>query len=153
MKGFRILNGWARLRNGQATLSFILLVGGIIVEVAIAGALIAFFLSGAGLGDRLSARAYNAAQTGIRDAQLKIARNKEFCGTCSFPVQYSFLVGSDSVAVGVARADDSVNNAYLYTFTSIGTSASRQRKFVAVLVVDKATGYVQLKSNQEQPVQ
>lgn len=153
MKGFRISNKQARLNGGQATLSFILLVGGIIVEVAVAGALIAFFLSGAGLGDRLSARAYNAAQTGIRDAELKIARNKEFCGTCLFPIQYSFSVGSDSVVVGVARMDDSVNNAYLYTFTSTGISASRQRKFVAVLAVDKVTGSVQLKSNQEQAVQ
>ncbi|MEK7465671.1 MAG: hypothetical protein AAB631_02745 [Patescibacteria group bacterium] len=153
MKGFRISKGQVRSVRGQATLSFVLLVGGIIVEVAIAGALIAFFLSGAGLGDRLSARAYNAAQTGIRDAELKIARNKEFCGTCSFPIQYSFPVGSDSVVVNVTRVDDSVNNAYLYTFTSTGTSASRQRKFVAVLAADKATGSVQLKSNQEQSVQ
>ena len=64
--------------NGQATLSFILLAGGIILEIAIAGSFITYFLSASGLSERLSARAYVAAEAGIRDAQIKITRNKDF---------------------------------------------------------------------------
>lgn len=143
------LDGQARLSDGQATLSFVLLVGGIIMEIAIAGSLIAFFSSGSGLGERLSARAFNTAQAGIRDAELKIVRNKELCSSCV----YSFPVGSDTANVTVARADDIPNNAYVYTVTSLGTAANRQKKFVAVMSVDRTSGVVQLRTHLEQPVQ
>lgn len=135
--------------RGQATLSFVLLVGGIIVEIAIAGSLVAFFSSGSGLGERLSARAFNAAQAGIRDVQLKIARDKDFCNSCS----YSFPVGGDTVSMTVVRADDLPNNLYIYTVTAVGTAANRQKKFVAVINVDRTSGLSQLRSYQEQTVQ
>ena len=64
--------------RGQITLPFILLVGGIIVEIAIAGLFTAYFLSSANLGERLATRAASAAYSGIQDAMVKITRNKEF---------------------------------------------------------------------------
>lgn len=138
--------------RGQATLSFVLLVGGIIVEIAIAGSLVAFFSSNSGLGERLSARAFNAAEVGIRDSQLKIARNKDLCSP-SCPVPYSFSVGSDTVMVTLQKVDDLPDNLYVYTVTAVGTAATRQKKFVAVINVDRTSGVVQLQSHQEQTVQ
>ena len=44
--------------SGQAALPTILLIGGIITEIAIAGVLIAFILSNSGWGERLSAQAW-----------------------------------------------------------------------------------------------
>ena len=142
------------LRRGQATLSFILLVSGVIMEIAIAGSVIAFFLSGSGLGERLSARALDVAQTGVQDAEVRIARNKEYCTTCTAgtPYQYSFTVGADSVALSIFRTDDVVNNVYVYTITSVATASNRQRKLVAVISADKTTGIVQFQSLTEQSV-
>ncbi len=135
--------------RGQATLSFVLLVGGIILEIAIAGSLVAFFSSGSGLGERLSSRAFNAAQVGIRDAELKIVRNKDLCSSCS----YSFPVGADTATVTVTRADDDQNNAYIYTVESLGVAANRQKKFEAVISVDRTSGVIQLRTHREKTVQ
>jgi len=135
--------------RGQATLSFVLLVGGIILEIAIAGSLVAFFSSGSGLGERLSARAFNAAQAGIRDAELMIVRNKDL----TVPYSYSFLVGADTANVTVVRTDDFPNNAYIYTITSLGIAGSRQKKFETVISVDQTSGIAQVRTQQEKTVQ
>lgn len=143
------------VRRGQATLSFVLLVSGVIIEIAIAGSVIAFFASGSGLGERLSARALEVAQTGIQDAEVKIARNKELCTACTLlaPFTYTFSVGSDSVTLNISRTDDVANNIYLYRIESVAVASSRQRKLVALIRTDKTTGVVQFQSLTEQSVQ
>lgn len=133
---------------GQATLSFILLVGGIVLEVAIAGSFATYFLSASGLGERLSARAFTTAEAGIRDAQMRIARDKEFAQ--SGPVSYSIGVGIDGVSVAVSR-DTSNATSYVFTATSTGTAVNRSRRLVAVMVVNRETGLAQLQSIQEVP--
>ena len=69
---------------GQIALPFILLVGGLIVEIVIAGLLVSFFVSASALGERLSVRALAAANAGIDDAIVRISSNKEFI-SCSPP--------------------------------------------------------------------
>lgn len=123
---------------GQAALSFILLVSGIIIEIAIAGSFVTFFLSTSGLGERLSARAFAAAQSGVRDAQIKIVRNKDFA---SVPKTYSLTIGDDIVSVEVTRTGSGV---YAYTINSTGVASTRERKLTSVLAVDATTGLVQL---------
>lgn len=138
-------------RFGQATLSFVLLVSGVIIEIAIAGSIIAFFLSGAGLGERLSARALGVAQAGIRDAQMRITRNKELCSsgcTSLTPLSYVISMGEDSANVSIILNFTDFDN-YIFTIASIGTASTRKKKFESVLVVNKMTGVVQLKSFEE----
>ena len=134
------------MRGGQTTLSFVLLVSGVIIEIAIAGSFITYFLSSSGLGDRLSARAFAAAEAGVRDVQIKVSRDKEFVsgGTTSYVIP----VGGDTVAVLVSRdASDPAN--YLYTATSTGMAVSRNRQLVVVIAVDRTTGLTQLQSLSE----
>ncbi|HVN67591.1 MAG TPA: hypothetical protein VMT55_04395, partial [Candidatus Sulfotelmatobacter sp.] len=108
-------------RRGQATLSFILLISGIIIEIAIAGSFITYFLSTSGLGDRLAERAITAAQAGIRDAQIQIARNKDFSKNATST--YVLSIGSDSATVQVfGNTTDPVNT--VYTITSVGVASS-----------------------------
>jgi uncharacterized protein (UPF0333 family) len=133
--------------RGQATLSFVLLIGGIILEIAVAGSFVTYFLSSSGLNERLSARALSAAEAGIRDVQIKIARNKAFSMATS-----TIVVGSD-LAVVQLSSDATNPDSYVYTITSVGIASSAQRKIVAVLVVNKITGLVQLQSMSEQSVQ
>jgi uncharacterized protein (UPF0333 family) len=137
--------------KGQATLAFMLLVGGIIMEIAIGGSFVTYFLSSSGLGERLSARALSAAEAGIRDAQMKIARNKDF--VLGLSSSYSLTVGSDSASIVVSK--DSVTDAenYIYTISSIGIAGSRQRKLVSTISVNKTTGVVQFLSLAEQAVE
>lgn len=124
-----------------------LLVGGIIVEIAIAGSIVTYFLSSSGLGERLSARALSAAEAGIRDVQVKITRNKDLGN-----LNYQLAVGSDTTTVQVSM-DSSDPQSYVYTISSIGVASSRQRKLVATVIVNKTTGLLQFQSLNEQAVQ
>jgi len=142
------------LPGGQITLPFVLLISGIILEIAIAGSFVAYFLSTSGYGDRLAERASIAAHSGVRDALVRITGNKEFTSAlCSSPYTYTVPVESDSAAVSVCRTTDSVTHSYVYTITSVGTAVSREKKFVAVLLVDQTTGQVSLQSTTETTVQ
>lgn len=127
--------------RGQATLSFILLISGLILEIAIAGTFVTYLLSSAGLGERLFARAFTAANSGIRDVQIRIARDKGFSGT------YTLSIDSDTASVSVTRI--SQGTLYIYTATSTGVAGTRQRKFVAKIVADQTTGLVELQSVNE----
>ena len=131
--------------RGQATLSFILLISGLILEIAIAGTFVTYLLSSAGLGERLFARAFTAANSGIRDVQIRIARDRGFTGT------YTLAIDSDAASVSVTRV--SQGTLYIYTATSTGVAGTRQRKFVAKIVADQTTGLVELQSVNEVTVQ
>jgi hypothetical protein len=135
-------------RSGQATLSFVLLVAGIVIEAAIAGSFVTYFLSTSGSGERLSSRAFAAAMAGVRDIELKVVRDKDFAG--SGPRSYSFSVGADTASLAVSRAAPDATS-YVYTATSTGTAVSRSRRLVAIFIVDQATGLVSLSSVDEQP--
>ena len=131
---------------GQITLPFILLVGGIIVEIALAGVFTAYFLSAANLGEKLSARASSAAYSGIQDAMIKITRDKEY-GTRS----YILAVKEDNAEVSVVKTEDP-GGAYVYAIESLARAGSRQKKFVATLVVNSVSGKTTLQSVEEVPV-
>ncbi len=138
-------NDTVRSRSGQATLSFILLVSGLILEVAIAGTFVTYFFSSSALGERLSARAFAVANSGIRDAQMRIARNKDYSGT------FSIQLNTDSATVTVVRATQGSN--YVYTITSLGIAGTREREFVATMVADQTSGLAETQSIAEQALQ
>ncbi len=143
-------NSNGRRHAGQATLSFILLVSGVILEVAIAGSFVAYFFSASGYGERVSARALAAARAGVEDAQIQIARNKEYGGGNT--VSYSFSVGDDVAEVTVSRTTDSGANTYVYTITAVGTAFTRERRLVATMAVNRTTGVARLQGLSEQSV-
>ncbi len=133
--------------RGQVALPFVLIIAGIIVEIAIAGSFIVFYMNNSQLGERLSVRALAAAHAGVRDATIEITRNKEFV-TLSTST-YSFKVGEDSVQVEVSRTTDGVSEAYLYTVTATGMARTRQKKLQAQLAVHQVSGEVHLLSLEE----
>lgn len=126
--------------SGQAALPAVLLICGVITEIAIAGTLVAFVLSSSGLGERLSSQALAAAKAGVQDAFIKITIDKTFSAP---DPGYIFSVDGRSVKVTV--------NKYINTdqVISLGTALSRQRKLEAILLVDQNTGKVDLKSIRE----
>lgn len=130
---------------GQTALPVILLISTIVIEVAIAGAFIAFFASTSGQGERLSARALAAAQAGIRDAFIKIARDKNFSPS---PNPYNLTVGDDTVTIEVSKNVTNDN----FTVTSTAVAASRQVRLVGILSIDDTTGKIELRSVEEKPI-
>lgn len=132
------------MREGQTALPVILLISVIVIEFAIAGAFVSFFSSASGQGERLSARALAAAQAGLRDAFVKISRDKNFTDT-----SYNLTVGNDTVTIDVAK--DASGN--FFTVTSTAVASTRRRRLVGILSLDNTTGKVTLVSVEEKSVQ
>ena len=130
----------------QAALSFIILVSGIVVEIAIAGSFVTYFLSASGLGERLSNRALSAAEAGVRDAQVRITRDSDFVTSGS--LVYSLSLGSDVASVDVSRSG---SGPFVYTISSTGVASTRERKLIATLVVH-SSGLMQLQEISEEPL-
>lgn len=139
--------------SGQVALPFVLLVSAIIIEVAIAGVFIVFYLTNSEAGERFSLRAFTAAQAGVYDAMLQISRNKEYVAVYNSTSTYVFSAQSDSVSVSVYKEEDDLGDSYRYIISSLGSSFTRQKRLVAELLVNKITGEVQLVSILEKPIQ
>ncbi|MEK7147045.1 MAG: four helix bundle protein [Patescibacteria group bacterium] len=137
---FYILNSRNR---GQAALPTVLIIGGVLFEIAIGLTFIFFLLLNSGLGERLAAEALGVARAGVADAFIRIARDKNFSSA-------SFNVPIDSRTATVTVTRDVSNPAFeRKTITSIGAAGARQRKLQAVLVVVSNTGKIDLESINE----
>jgi uncharacterized protein (UPF0333 family) len=138
--------------HGAVTLPVVLLIGGLIMEMAIAGAFLAYFLSQSGFGVKLSAEAFSAAQSGIEDAKLKIVRDKNF--TVS-PNPYDLTIGNRTAEITVCKNFRTVSMACdtamsgKYEITSLGSAMAKRRQLRAIFYVDDATGEVKLESLEE----
>ena len=85
-------------KRGQATLGFVFLVASIILIVSVSFVFVVISLVNSGFGYQAAQQANMAANSGVEDAFLQLARNKDFSSS-----GYSFLVSSASAAVSVSQ--------------------------------------------------
>jgi len=137
--------------RGLAALPTILLIGGIIVEIAIAGVFISYLLSQSGFGAKLSAEALAAAQAGVQDALMKIVRDKTFSSSSG----YDITVGSRNARVVVCKDSKTVSsvcdtyNPGKDEITSIGAASLKKRQLQAIVNVNATSGAVEIESIRE----
>jgi hypothetical protein len=136
--------------GAAATLPVILLIGGLVVEIGIAGAFIAYFLSQSGFGIKLSEEALAAARAGIQDATMRIIRSKS-----SVPNSYTLTIGNRSAQITICKDKKTVSSACdtemtgKYEITSLGAALTKRRQIRTILRVDSYTGEVKLESERE----
>ena len=135
---------YMRTEEAQIALPFILLVSGIIIEIVVAGSLTSYFASGSGFSERLQARASSVAYSGINDALIQVAKNKDFG---ALNPSYGIDIEGDTATVSFQSL--LANGYYTYTITSLGIAGTRQVKIIAVAIVNDSTGQVQLQSLNE----
>lgn len=126
-------------REGQATLSLVLLVGGIVMEIAVAGTFVAYFLSSSAFGDRAAAIAFSAADAGLFDAKLRIMRDADI--TKISPVEYTIPVGSATTVVHIDQPTQTAESK-IYRIASVGKSGGRERTLTTTIAVHMHTGSV-----------
>src|SRR3989344_639448 len=117
--------------KGIAALPTLLILGGIVVNMAVAIILGVYLLIGSGLGNKLSSEALAAAKAGIQDGILKIARDKNFSGS------YEFVVGQRNVSIEICKdldPPDCVGQGRR-KISAIGSALTKRRKIEAVLSV------------------
>lgn len=121
-------------RTGQAVLSLIFLMGGIMVMVGLTLAFIATSFVNSAYGFQASQRAQAVASSGIYDALMRLARDKDFSDA-----DYSVPLGDDSASVTVTQDSPVVGQA---TIVSIATVSRRKRQVRAVVSRNASTSRI-----------
>ncbi len=136
--------------KGVATLPVVFLISVIVIELTIAGVVLAAFLSNTVFSSKLSSEALAAARAGAQDAIIKIIRYKNCnASDCGGVVPYTITVGSRSTAL-VGLVDNGDNT---LTITSEGTAfLTRKKKIQARVGVDPGSGKVSVLSFGEIPL-
>ncbi len=130
--------------KAAATLPVVLLIGGLIAELGIAGAFVAYYFAQSGLGVKLSEEALAAARAGIQDAKIRIVRNKNFIPS---PNPYTLTVGNRTAQITVCK--DTCAGTNKFQITSLGMALTKRRQVQAIFYVDNNTGEVKLESEKE----
>ncbi len=125
-----------RTRTGQAFLSMVLFVGGIMVLVGITMVIITATFVDSGYGIQASNSAEAAATAGIEDAYIQLIRNGAFQNTSGYVVSNT---STTFAIVTVAQGSPGVGYA---TAVSLATVSARTRKVQAVFAINAATGQV-----------
>jgi hypothetical protein len=136
-------------RAGVASLPAIILFGGLMVELSLAGAFLIYYLNNSIYGTRLSQAALVAAQAGIEDGILKVVLDKD-CPNINCPASYTITTDSGNADVEICK--DTCSGAGTTQITSTGRSLTRKHKIVAVLSVNDTTGLVSRDSVTEIPL-
>lgn len=138
-----------RATRGVASLPAIILFGGLMVEMGLAGAFLVYYLNNSLYGTRLSQAALVSAQAGIEDGILKVVLDKS-CPNINCPATYS--LSTDSGTADVTICKDSCSGAGTTQITSTGNALTRRHRIVAILTVNSTTGLVTKESVTEVPL-
>ena len=119
---------------GQAFLSTVLIIGGMMIVISAAIAILAATFVDSGYGLQASSQAGLVATAGVNDAFLRLVRT----GTGTFAGPYSVTVPAGTATVSVSSSTGQV------TVFSVATVSGRTRKINAVFAVSPSTGQVTL---------
>jgi hypothetical protein len=120
---------------GQAFLSTVLIIGGIMIVVAATVAVLAATFIDSGYGLQASDKAESVAVAGVNDAFLRLVRSSSFSNG-----NYQVVVPEGSATVSVVQS----STASLATVLSSATVSGRTRKINAVFGITSSTGQVVL---------
>ena len=132
------LSGGAR---GQAFLSTVLLIGGVVVFIGAGIALLAATFVDSGYGLQASNQAEAIATAGVNDAFLRLVRNSSFSSA-----GYVVTLTGGSAAVVVSSSTPITGET---TVLSSATVSGRTRKINAIFGITSSTGQVVLASWQD----
>lgn len=126
--------------TGQAVLSTIFIIGGIIVTIALSLAFLATSFVNSAYGFRVSEKAAEVASSGASDALVRLLRDNKCCSPSTYPV----VVGSDTATVTVAQDSPAVGK---ITITSSATISFHQRTETIVVSKNSTSGLITIISD------
>ncbi len=141
------------MKKGFIALPLIILISGIVLEVALSLALISYYLVQISFGGKSSNEALSAAQTGIDDAVIRIVRNKDF--SSSYTLSIDNIKKTDVVVCSNSKTT-TINcdtyNSGKDEITSTGKFFNRNRRLRAFVNVDNEKGEISVESVTEIPI-
>ena len=127
---------------GQAALSLVFLIGGIIIVVGVTLAFLSFSFINTSFGFQSAQRAEAIASAGARDALMQLARDNSFSS-----VGYNVPLGTDQATVVVTQSSPTAGQT---TISSAATISNNTRQIRVIVSVDPSTGQVTVLSWQLQ---
>jgi hypothetical protein len=134
-------------QRGIASLPVVLLLGGIIVEAAIAGAFVLYFISGDVYGDRLNTQAFEIARSAIDDGILRVMSNPD-CGidTSGCPNPYTITAGGSTATVTICKDTCPGQGTGITQISSVGSALGKKHSLKATLSVSSTLPLVTVQS-------
>lgn len=120
----------ARKNDGQMAMSLIFLIGGIMIIIGATLTFVIVSFLNSTYGFRDSSQALSIAQSGVQDAAIQLARNKDFASSGYCVPDLGCGVGTATVSV--TQNSPSSGQA---TIVSYAVANSRQRRIRAVVSV------------------
>ena len=135
-----------RDKRGIVSITTVMIIGTVVMETALVGLVVAYLVGEQGMGVRASYSAIAAAESGIDDVLLHIARNKDWVPSGANP--YTLSVGNFLVDVAVTRTpvDLRFNQ---YTILATGRALTKKVQIQSIFIVDGYTGSVSQQSMTE----
>ena len=137
-----------RRQRGVSTLPTMLLLGGIIIEIAIASAFLTYYFNMTNFAARLSAEALAAARAGADDALIQLVRNRNFTPD---PNPYEVTVAGGRTALVTICSEACYGVAGKTRVVSVATALNKKSK-VEVIVTITLEGKVTVDSLKEVPL-
>ncbi len=125
--------------RGQAALSLVFLIGGIVLAIGISLAFVVLSFINSSYGFQAANRALAAATTGAEDALLKLVRDKDF----SAASPYTISVGGQTASVTVTQNSPATGQAKILAWATV---SRYQRKIQVIAAVASSTGLVNVVS-------
>lgn len=124
-----------RSQSGFASLPIVLLLGGLIIEAAIAGAFVLYYVNGGVYATKLASQASLVARAGIDDAILRVMMNPECGGTAvaSCPgtgEPYSLTLNGSTASITILKDTPAGGQTEI---TSVGNAGGKQHRIVAIV--------------------
>ncbi|OGZ53574.1 MAG: hypothetical protein A3B25_00530 [Candidatus Ryanbacteria bacterium RIFCSPLOWO2_01_FULL_48_26] len=119
--------------DGQTVLPLVLLIGSLIVLIALTLVFLSHTFLISSYGFQISEKAKAVAVSGVYDALIRLARNKDLSGAYALPL------GEYSANVAVTQDSPIAGQA---TITSASTILNRQRKVAAIVSRPSSTGQI-----------
>ena len=139
-------NSFSPIRKGQAALSFVFLVGSIVILVGVTLSFLASSFMNSNAGFIAAQRALSVAKAGANDGYFQLFRNKDFSSAgYAVPTNGGTLEGT-TASVVVTQNSPSTG---LVTITSAATISFHTRKVQLIASVASSTGNVGLVSWRE----
>ena len=112
---------------GIAAFSIVLILGGLIIELIVAGLFVGFYNSNTNQGDVFGTQALWYAQSGIDDAILRIVQNKDFTTAGCL----NFVLDGRTIYIDVTNIGGT-NKKQIRSKVTIGTYTRRVESIVSV---------------------
>lgn len=155
----------SKLQKGIVTLPIILLIGGIVMELTIAGVVVATLINNTIFSERLSAEALAAAHAGVQDAMVKIIRYNCFSGmSIGCPSDDSLSpdvldLSNDRIAevyisdrMSTDSDGDGTDDTFSFVIDSVGTVLARKKRIEAKVGINPNSGKISIISLEEVPI-